>query len=357
LEPFFSYAASLFWTHPPRNCYGPVWGGVLNPVVGALFFVGLIDGLQKINSRFFQWVFMGLALLFLPAFFSKQYETFRIILMFPFLMMIAAWGLGTLALRLNKNRLLVVSFVLLLSALLDAYHLFGHYHAAWGEPNQNWYYLKSTTSYRAYKVLDDAQKRSGAGMVLSDFQPSVGEQTLNFAVFPFDSAHNPRIPFQETQWAAILVRPDYKPFLKKRFPGLNWFDLGRDHPWDPDDLWLGILPITETNREDMRRWFEAEKGFQKATSAAMYARSRKNIEWTLDSLFRSRALLGKDPFLESIFWEKVIFFYCVVEKDKTKALESISQYLKYGLPCPWIYRLKNQLTHPAAQDLPEPAGA
>src|SRR5208337_1194253 len=40
---FFSNWTLLFWEGTPGNRYGPVWGGILNPLEGAFCFLGIIE--------------------------------------------------------------------------------------------------------------------------------------------------------------------------------------------------------------------------------------------------------------------------------------------------------------------------
>ena len=336
------YIGSLFWGSPPY-CFGPVWGGILNPVLGSFFFLGIIVCFEKRRLPFMKWLGASLILFLIPGLLSRQLETFRIIHLLPLVAVVAVLGMGLFVVSVKKHRLKMLGFLLVLSLSLDIYHLYGPYHLIWGTPGPQWSYLKSEPLYRAYQKLETIQKNEGPGMVLSDLRPFVVDSTLTVAVNPFDVAHNPKIQFSQAKWAAVIVSEDYIPFLSAQFPNMDWYLIGKEHFWDQVESRLGIIPITDENQVLMKHWLVANQALWSVTKQLMNFPEGSSQQPVLDHLLRYEDLMKGDRFLESCFWEKVIFYYWTVEKDYGKAQGAVGQYLKLGYPSPRILKLKNGL--------------
>ena len=75
-----SYVTAIF-AGPIRNgtSYGPLWGGMLNPILGSTFLLGLAYLWKFRKLSFSRWAMGGLLILMLPGFLSADYvEMFRI---------------------------------------------------------------------------------------------------------------------------------------------------------------------------------------------------------------------------------------------------------------------------------------
>ncbi len=334
--------SSFFWGCPEYHYidYGPVWGGLLNPVLSSFFFMGLIQCYKKRKSPFIQWLLLGLIIFVFPGLIAKGLDTFRVIYVLPILLLITAIGISWFQSSLKNYRGIILSILLVSSLFLDFFHFFVVYHTIWGMPGPQWSYLKSVPLYAAYQVLEGKAQTNGPGNVLSDLRPITYDQTLTLAAFPFDAAHNRKINPQDAKWSAVLVTKDYIPFLSKRFPGMGWFRLGKEHSWDAFDWWLGIIPVTESNRATMQHWVKANEAFQAVANQLMNLANLGGQRPIFERFLKCRELMEGDQFLESCFWEKMLYFYWAVNRDREKALKASQQYLKYGYPSPRIQKLE-----------------
>ncbi len=333
---------AVFWGSPLYRLvsYAPDWGGLLNPILDSFFLLGVLWCLRNRKSPFVKWIGLCLALTLVPGLATRGVETFRIIYALPFLYLVSAFGISELNSALKTPNRKIVWLVLVLSVLLDVYHLNWVYHATWGVPGPQWSNLKSVPECEACQILQTQYGQEGPGMVLSDLRPIQFDQTLMVGAYGFDAAHNPKVPFEKVKWAAVIVSDDYKPFLNKRFPGMAWYGLGKEFAWDPMDWALGVIPVTDGNKEIMGRWLKGHEVFKTFTREWMDRTMGSPEKPLYDQFLRSHEGVTGDPFLESCFWEKMMFFHWAVQRDRQKTLEDIGQYLKYGYPSPRILKLR-----------------
>ncbi len=348
----FSYLSAMFWG-TSKYCYGPVWGGLFNPVFDSLTFLGMAVCCRKWNTAFYKWILICLGLFILPGVVSRDLETFRVIFTFPLLAMVAVMGMGLLLGPLKKYRKITIGILLIAGSCLDIYHLYGPYHSRFGTPGPEWYYMKTNTGYQAYLKLEDIHRIRGKGFILHDLRV-VNDPTLQAATFGFDAAQNTGIPFQDAKWAAVIVGMDYLPFLSRRVPEITWYPLGKEQKQDPMEWWLGIIPCeSERTRKMLKEWVRAGLEIRSVSGQLMNS-SPGNLSLPVMTCFpEAQSLVRNDPFLASCFWEKMIFYYCIVEKNDEKAFSAIDQCAKYGYPLPHLLDLKKALMKSRRQMTPQ----
>jgi hypothetical protein len=330
--------ATLFWIATPFIDYGPRWGGMLNPVLSSGFFWGILVCVRNYRQGFFQWILFSLLLLSSPGFLAKGHEIFRMVHVFPLLILVSGLGWTSLFLTSDRpNRRKVVGLILLLSvsSALDFYHFEGPYHRLWGTPGPAWNHLKLIQYWNAYEILKKHNEKNGPGMILSDFRPETFDQTLTVAAYSFDATYNRNIPFAEVRWAALLVHPDYKPFLSKIFPTGRWY-------WLEQDEMLGIVPVDPMNIQTLRSWYEVNQRLKSVTAHTFDMLLEESRIPIIRQILEIESSIKPDAFLMSCLWEKVAF-HRVVDKDVQGALIAFQQALKNGFPAAHFYYLQGLL--------------
>ncbi len=322
--------------------YGPVWGGLLNPLEGALVLAGLVECRRKWRDPLLQWVALGSVLFLVPGLVSRSYDPFRMLQALPLLLFLATTGwMALVPSPSNHRKIFTAAGILALSAGLNLYHLWGPYHGLWGVPNENWYLFKSPEFYRAYQILEPLEREQGPGAVLSDLWSQTGDQTLELACYAFDAAHNPAVPLDQVRWVAVLADPNYKPFLAKDFPQNHWYWLGNLYPLNTG-LTMAVLPVTPQNRGRLLEWLQANQALEPATSCILNFRTGSSQENALDLLRRAYASIGRDPFLQSCFWEKV-YVRQAAANNPSGMLEALNRGLQKGYPLAQFYNDKGML--------------
>ncbi|HJT25637.1 MAG TPA: glycosyltransferase family 39 protein [bacterium] len=307
LRCFWDFSA-LFWKSavPPNLfAYKPFWGGYLNPLLGACFFLGMAVLIRYGSiswSRFWTAAFI---LFYFPGFLTGGIEMFRILPLLPLLLGGAALGLWALLSSLKVSwRWPVLGLFLLASLGLDSHHLFRAYRDIWTTPHDNWFASKSVDRLRAYDVLKDAQKAAGPGLVLSSLVPDLYDQSLSIATYEFNAAENPRLNSQ-VRWAAILINSHYQPCLAKDFPEARWVRLAADMGWSDGGFMLGVVPLPCSNPRRLIRLIQADQASQSLVPLVFDYRDYKSRRPVVDKLGSLYPLFKGDPFLESCYWEKI----------------------------------------------------
>ena len=300
-----SYLSSLFWGMDPNvHTYQPVWGGYLNPILGAFFFLGVLEMAQNRRKGIYQWLALAFIVFLFPGILTREVETFRVVPVLPVLLTITALGLARLLEPVSvKKNAWVLALIFLLSAGLDIYHL-EKYHRLW-DSMDNWKgYAKSYERYKAYGILEKISREEGPGLVFSDFFPGLCDQTLNLADYSFNAVENPAIPTEKAGWTALLTNVNYKPFLDKRFGPSRAFRISSE-PAPSDGGWmLWVIHLTPANREVFEGWIKANqalKPFIEENLGHLYGQSYDKV---LAGLKEAYSVYPPDPFLTSSYWEQ-----------------------------------------------------
>lgn len=332
LNDSFSNWTALFWGCDIQNSYGPVWGGMLNPISGSLFFIGIFELVRHRKNHLFKWVLVSFFVFMIPGLITSHFEIFRNSMTFPLLLLICALGAFSLLERINLNRRgLCILAICLVAAPLDFVHLLKSNHSI---PNSNY--------KQAFNVLDQVQKKFGPGLILLDFEPDTWDRTLAITTYPFNAAQNPNLNPSESRWLAFIENVHYKPFLAQKFEKLTAFDLGLDGYWNQGDLTLFVIPIDSQFRSTSQKWLNINQLFHNINVDVLFNDSGASLPQLYNNLSSAEELMKGDRFLESIYYEKTMFFHRN-HMDSTQMLSYLNDGLKKGYPLPHLLVTKGLL--------------
>lgn len=308
LRCFWDFSA-FFWKSPvPPNlfAYKPFWGGYLNPLLGACFFLGVLVLIRQGSGPWIKFWVLAFTFFYLPGFLTGGVEMFRILPILPLLLAGAALGLSALLGTLRVSwRWPALGLLLLLLVGMDSHHLFKVYRDIWTYSQDNWFASKSLDRLRAYQVLDDLRKKEGPGLVLSELAPDLYDQSLSIATFGFNSEQNPQPGPAQPHWAALLTNVHYQPCLAKDFPEARWVRLSADMGWPDGGLTLGLIPIPCSKPEELIHLIQADRASHDLVPLVYDYRDYKSRQPVVEKLISLYPLFEGDPFLESCFWEKI----------------------------------------------------
>jgi 4-amino-4-deoxy-L-arabinose transferase-like glycosyltransferase len=342
-----SYLRSLFWGMDLSfYTYQPVWGGYLNPLLGALFFIGLLELFHYRKTPLAHWLFWSFLLFVLPGVLTSERATSRLILVFPILAVLVSFGV----VRLLSNRPRAKVWLLgmaLLSMGLDAYHLTSAYPQVWKSLDHWRGYEKSYARYQAYLRLQSIAAEKGPGYIWADFIPSLSDQTLAVATFGFNASQNQEIQRDKVTWAAVLTNVNYQPFLKKRFPEGKAYWVSKDLSI-PDGGWmLWVFPVTPSTQKTVERWQAASQSLAPFIERNLCYVPGQPFSSLSGELEKAYPLFQGDPFLESSYWEKLADVaqrqaFGAMENPASPDIAGSIQYLSLavhrGYPAAHLYR-------------------
>ncbi len=322
----------LFWGAVYEEvCYRPVWGGLINPLLGALFGVGLLEILKNLKNSLYLWLLISFFIFLLPGALSLGFEFFRIIPILVVLIPVIGLGWARLTQAFSLRWSTVILLALMIpSLLLDAYQLLGVYPRLWDNPSYWLKEVKSINNYRAYQILKSKSLSDGPGFVFADFIPSLDDQTLNLADYSFNAVNNSRLDGEKAKWAAVMINVNYQPFLAKRFGKGTIYWLSKDLNAADGGWMLWIIDINETNRPVFRQWQKASQSLNDYLTDYFQGTSpagNRVIPKVLDTLNQIGPQFAGDPFLESCYAEKKADLLY-----KTQGAAASSQYLIQALP-------------------------
>jgi 4-amino-4-deoxy-L-arabinose transferase-like glycosyltransferase len=341
LSTTLSYVTCLFWGPIQAHVgYGPVWGGVLNPILGSCFLLGVVEFFQGRPFYFRGLALVIFGILLMPGLLSADHvEMFRIIQVLPLLLVVTALGLERLIafVPLSKRGWLLGVFVLSFLSI-DYFHLFKP--RLEGPPFH--YSLKSSLAdenYQAYQTLNSEASRQGPGLILTEFLLLSHNHTLRVASYHFNAADNPRLSADKARWTGVIINYHYQAFMKKRFPESRWYGVAAGKSED-GGLVVGIIPITDQNRAVMKNWLEAHQYFNHLNvQAENMLNNRELYQKALAELPDGYSRLKGDPFLESCFGEWLAQYHygndfhqnvLVLERAIAKGYPGANLYYKLG---------------------------
>jgi hypothetical protein len=336
---WWKYFCTPFWgVDSERLAYSPIWGGYLNPVMGTFLMVGFSSLAGRIRHPQNAYLLLGLGLFVLPALLTNQYEPLRVILVLPLVLLLAAQGSWTfLSASDSSSRKWVGVGLILLSVSLDYYHLEGPYHRLW---STNWKASYKSSKlmerWQAYQILASLSRQSGPGLIFTEFDETLTDQTLTTAVYPFNATRNPSLSPIQANWAGFVTSINYAPFLSKRFPDSRWYPLSADGDASHANLVLGVLPVRDPDWETLNRWMEFEKALRPATLEWVGAPLNRVNHRLNPLLYPVLSLTGKDPFLESCLGER-LFYSEMNEGHPAQTLECLHRALTLGYPAAHLY--------------------
>ncbi len=341
--------ASFLWGCGARDFYyGPVWGGFFNPLMGAAFLVGVLElfrARQKPEARAF---FLGLPLFFLPAFLTNNLTDVREIQVLPLLTFAAALGCASLVERWKPRPTVVfLGLFLALSTALDVTHLM-RFHGFMADLLGK---QKTAENAQAFQILNQVQRQSGPGLVLTSFSNDLYtfDRSLEVASYPFNAAENPRLSKADAGWLAVVANAHYEPFLARRYPEAKFVWLSNVASAARDDfnggLMLMVVPLALGNRPALAAWVETDRRLNEIVAPVMGLPLARGRVEALSLLSRELPALPQDPFLRSCYWDLVysgLSWENRYDQEDAKAhlpgaVEALQRALKEGYPTAYFY--------------------
>lgn len=293
-----SYLSLLVWGS--KGLCVPPWGGFLSPLYGAAFFLGLMELYRFRRQALPRSLFLASFLFLLPGFLSNGVESFRIIPLLPILAVLTAIGLGSLLARFRSpSKILLLTALVAASAGMDAVRM-PPFRTAGIEGD-----APLAEGYQCYLPLRALAASQGRGLVFSEMIPETLDWGLAYSTYPFNAAWG--APSGDIQWAAVLTEIHYLPYLSKRFPSSKWLNFPPEKKGGIGRHVLGIIPMTPSNRSSLASWtdpYRILQGINLRIIALPNGRPRREILERLVSFYPS---VPDDPFLQSCFFEKMLF--------------------------------------------------
>lgn len=340
--------SGLFWGYPLPVCYyGPVWGGIFNPVSGCLALLGFF-WLSFALSRNQRLWFLGASALFLiPCFLSgPPISEMRIIQILPMISFAAVLGLENLLRALAmKWRLTGVLLVLIFSAGLDGLHF-----KKASDYLDSYFDVVKTEEYPiAYPLLEKQFQEQGPGILLFNLDMSIfHDYSLREACYPFNAADNPQWAASRPNWLSIIANIHDRPFLEREFPQGRWFWLSQDvapvrNNYSGGKM-LGLIPITDQNRSRLESWMAMNDRLDSVLREFTTAPPEPARVKAMGELDRMAPEVGPDPFLQSCYWEMVFglhnfqnFFGKPSIENTQDSIHAIQNAIKFGYPTAYFY--------------------
>lgn len=291
------YFTSFFWAGMTKTfAYNPQWGGFLNPLEGAFFFLG-IGVLWKYRLQMLiRWAGLGFIVLFLPCLLANNSNWFHVISLIPFFMGTILLGFFTLWARAGspKSKALLV-LVFIISCALDAVNLIKSREAINLQKP-----LPETL--QTYRLLDRLQSERGPGYIFSRFVCKPWTPFLDFATYPFNLLHG-QTGKKGTPWVGVLTNVNYQPFLEKRYPGGKVYWLDKIYPPPDGGLMLWVAPLNSNLNETLPLWISADQALNPFWARYNDVDPRHGYDDIQQSLRQALPFFKGDPFLNSSFAE------------------------------------------------------
>jgi len=355
----FSYITALFWGSLVKDSnYAVLHAGLLNPLLGAAFFMGLLQMFRHRSQSWVKWMGGAFLIGLFPGLISMNVEMFRVIQILPYLLWITAWGLCVLLSEAPVARRIPL-FILLLSASMafDSSSLARSYLKPLQDSQTEADSNLSIESIRIFNILRETSQKLGPGLIFTEFDPVPNDPSLFVTTYGFNAAANPQIPPPAARWAAVVSNLHYYPFLSRLYPDSQWYWVHEGRTKGPEMV-LGLIPITDKNRPLLSRWVEAHRYFRRLTWESINVSEDRSYAEAVKVFNEMPPPLAQDRFLEACYWENRAEFYYDFNyqlhyDDQVHALRQAidkgypAAHLYYKLGSLWMRKGKFQEAHGA----------
>lgn len=306
---FLSYTKTLLWDSSSGFPFSPNWGGMVNPFLDSILTLGLLSLFRPDHKRLLGFALPGLFFTSLPAFLAFGLEPCRTLLSLPLIMVLCVAGLSSLLRFNSKDRNnLALAFFLIISFSLDAFNYLDHYCQQNGpSSNRKW---RNIQFFNAYQIVQNITRIDGSVNLFCEFNPDYDNKTLNVACYSLNAVANPSLTVPLPQWTVVITNIQYDRYFLTHFSGLRYKVLKTDdlEPRGTSPLGIFIFPTTSISLEQLGRWKKAEEIFSRID---FEVKNRGKLQSWAGPLEAHGDLLAptlRDPFLTTIYWEKMGFF-------------------------------------------------
>ena len=331
------YLKGLLWDGKDSFPLGPLQGGYLDVVTGALAFTGLLYILRRVGKKKLVLGAAGFLLALLPGVLTNAMELQRVTPVLAFLILLATFGVQSLTEGIPPHfRQGALAGLLLVPAVLNGCQFFGPY----GDirvppPTQQW---RNVQYHDAYRILEDLDLREGPLYVFSEFNTDYDNKTLDLADYPFNAAENPSLAAAKPRWAALIANANYAPFLVRQFPGLQWKVLPTDKtgPDDPKPFAVFLIPTSQITDPRLELWLKADRIYRDVDFGLQ--NRRRNQLWAgfLGAEGSLAGLSQGDRFLAAVYWEKTGFLK-FLDGYFYQATDAYRKAVGEGIPAAHLY--------------------
>jgi hypothetical protein len=258
------------------------------------------------------------------------------------LLAVTALGIQALSSRIPRDkRMPVFGLIVFFTLFFDTGRLFAPYLQVVSHPEKFVGTGKSLARYRAYLVLKELNAQKGPGWVLGEWDLPA-DRTLEVATYFFNAAYNPRLNPLDAKWLGVLIDAHYAPFLQKRFPGAQWWDLDSDFSKEGNRM-LAVLPVDDSTRGTLLKWARADRAFRDLNWGTDHVHDKDCLAVIDRKIREDYPVIKGDPFLESCFWEKTGQFYYYYGNHFPEHFRAIELALKNGYPAAHLYAKRAEL--------------
>ncbi len=298
---FTRYISVLFWGGSEGQSIPPA-GGFLNFFYGSLSFLGIIALLRRRQKLTLALLALSFILFSLPGILSNTLEGHRVLLLFPLLFLLCAAGIESLAAFSPPRRQTAVLLLLLFPpGAIDI--------ARFYIPREAAHAAVLDENRRSYGILKSLSEEQGPGLIFPDLIASTHDYSLFYYTYFFNAALNPDLPAEKAAWCAVFTENHYQPFLAGEFPDSRWIAF----PTEKEDVLsrhvLGLIPVTRENRARLLRWRDFYEFIYRTHYQILDLPNGKARRPILENLLEFHPRVPEDPFLQSCYFEKLVFNY------------------------------------------------
>jgi hypothetical protein len=305
-----SYLTVLLWgtlDHAYFN-FGPLWGGYLNPLLGSVFLLGLVELFRLRRHPLFYWGGASFLLCLAPGFFSNTLEMMRILSILPLCSVLACWGLWRLLAGFPPaRRKYFLALFFAISLGLDLHHLWGPYHR-WALPDKYSAGSKCPEHFQAFQILKEIARVKGPFLLFSDLCDDVFDQSLYVTAYGFNAAVNPRLSANEAKWAAVLLEAKDLTVFNREFPRAVYCNISRGLRPPRSAMSMALLEVTDENRGQFLQWVKVQKAIQNLYPDIPHHVARPSYDRLLSGLWGAYRSASGDPYLEYCVLGQIFFY-------------------------------------------------
>jgi hypothetical protein len=298
-----AYISSFFW-----GSVNDAWvhsnDEFLNVFLGPSFFSGCIELIRNRRSYPFASLIFAVVLFIAPGALSHDVESHRVLLLLPVVLTVTAIGLQSLFLTVPVIfRYYLLILLLSISLVMDLTR---------ANIPLNWDSTPGAIRnerFFSYEILKPIANEQGPGLLYTEMIPNTKDFSLTYCTYPFNSALNPNLHFENAKWAAIFTENHYVPLLQKRFPQIQWFSLPTSNPHIFSGHVLGWLPLTANSRLVFLQWISFQRFLLQNDLKIIDSPSGKSIQSPLRDFLDFYPYLPNDIFLQSCYFQRLVFLY------------------------------------------------